>query len=145
MIHLEQYISKPELNFVVNGDNETYYDKLSDEEIDFIEAVVAAESDQSKDDALAVISVILNRCESPRWVRVFGTNPINQIKGKGQFEVYSKGYYKKYLNGNAPDDVKKAVHDALTGIRNNEYLSFRSNNTYDYSNNMISRSGNRYK
>ena len=49
------------------------------------------------------------------------------------------------MDGKAPDTVKEAVMDALAGVRNHEYLSFRSNGTTSYSDNMISPTGNRYK
>ena len=49
------------------------------------------------------------------------------------------------MNGKAPNTVKEAVADALAGVRNHKYLSFRSNSTTSYSNNMISPTGNRYK
>jgi hypothetical protein len=41
--------------------------------------------------------------------------------------------------------VFEAVMDALAGVRNHDYLSFRSNKTTSYSDNMISATGNRYK
>ena len=49
------------------------------------------------------------------------------------------------MNGNAPSTVVQAVKDALAGVRNHKYCSFRSNGTTNYSNNMITSAGNRYK
>ena len=49
------------------------------------------------------------------------------------------------MEGRAPDTVVQAVKDALAGVRNHKYLSFRSNGTVSYSDNMISPTGNRYK
>lgn len=129
-------------NFKVTYDNQKY--NLSDSDLEFLMATVAAECDKSKDDALAVTSVILNRCEDPAWVNSFGDSPVNQIKAPGQFEVYSQGLYSQYMGYNVPDEVKTAVLDALDGVRNNNYLSFRSNSSTQFSSNMITDSGNRY-
>lgn len=131
-------------SFQVTNDNKKY--NLSESELDFFMAVVASEADKdSIDDCLAVSSVILNRCEAKNWVASHGTDPIRQIKAPGQFAGYFDGYYKKYLNGNVNNNVRTAVMDALNGTRNCDYLSFRSNGSTKYSNNMISSGGNRYK
>lgn len=137
------YTSKPECGFVVTTGNKTY--DLSDSDRDIIYGVVSAECDKSYDDALAVASVILNRCESPSWSAEFGSNPVGQVTAKNQFVVYQKGYYRSYMGENVPDTVRKAVDDALNGVRNCNYMSFRSGGTTSYSNNRVSPSGNRYK
>lgn len=137
------YKSNEASGFVVTEGN-TKYD-LNDSDKDLLYAIVAAESDKSKDDALAVASTILNRCEDTRWVNSHGTNPIKQATAPNQFVVYQEGYYKKYTNGQAPESVKQAVNDALNGVRNHNYLSFRSNGSTKYSSNMITETGNRYK
>ena len=137
------YKSNEASGFVVTEGN-TKYD-LNDSDKDLLYAIVAAESDKSKDDALAVASTILNRCEDTRWVNSHGTNPIKQATAPNQFVVYQEGYYKKYTNGQAPETVKQAVNDALNGVRNHNYLSFRSNGSTKYSSNMITETGNRYK
>ena len=137
------YKSNEASGFVVTEGN-TKYD-LNDNDKDLLYAIVAAESDQSKDDALAVASTILNRCEDTRWVNSHGTNPIKQATAPSQFVVYQNGNYKQYTNGQAPETVKQAVNDALNGVRNHNYLSFRSNGSTKYSSNMITETGNRYK
>ena len=137
------YRSNPNTGFTVTTNNQTY--DLSSADIDFLYGIVAAESDKSYDDSLAVISVILNRCENDAWIYSHGTNPVSQCKAPNQFEVYRSGAYKKYTNGQAPAEVVKAVDDALAGVRNNSYLSFRSNGSTGYSSNMITTTGNRYK
>lgn len=137
------YTSKSELGFIVTTDNKTY--DLDEKDIELLIAIVSAESDKSYDDALAVISVILNRCEAKNWVRSYGANPVKQATAKNQFVVYQKGYYKRYLGDKAPKTVQIAVNDALNGVRNNKYLSFRANSVKNYSNNKITKSGNRYK
>lgn len=137
--YLQNY--KSTSNFKVTNNNKKY--TLNNSEYDLLCAIVSAESDKSPDDALAVASVILNRCEASNWVNDYGTNPITQATAPHQFVVYEQGLYKKYL-GNCPETVKLAVKDALNGTRNNKYLSFRSNGDTKYSSNMITNSGNRY-
>lgn len=141
-VDTSKYNSNPSTGFNVTSGNTVY--NLSDSDRDLICAIVSAESDQSYDDALAVASVILNRCEAPNWINSHGTNPVSQATAPNQFVVYQSGSYKKYTNGNAPNTVQQAVDDALNGVRNNEYLSFRSNGSTGYSNNMITSTGNRY-
>jgi len=142
-IDISKYTSKG--NFVVTTGNTTY--NLSDAEKDTLYGIVAAESDKSYDDALAVISVILNRCESPAWSQQYGKNPVAQVKAPYQFEVYQgdgRGMYANYTGGRAPETVTTAVNDALAGVRNNEFLSFKANWVTSVGNNMITNTGNRY-
>lgn len=131
--------------FKVTTNNKTY--NLTAEEKEILYAIVAAESDQSPDDALAVTTTILNRCESDNWTWISGdnTNPVTQATAANQFVVYQNGRYKQYMGGNAPDSVVQAVDAALGGVRNHEYESFRSNDTTGYSDNKITTTGNRYK
>ncbi len=146
-LDLSVYTSKPELGFVVTSGNKTY--DLSQADKEFMYAIVSAESCGTYDDALAVSSVILNRCENPWNVRTFGETPRSQMQAKYnggyQFSVYGSGSYKKYLNGNASEQVKKAVDDALAGVRNCSYLFFQSRNSTRFSNNQVSPNGNRFK
>ena len=153
LLNTSLYKSNPDLGFVVTDNNKTY--TLPDDEFDLVVAVVAAESEKSIDDALAVISVILNRCESPTWSEWAGTSPAMQVVKPNQFEVYSIGSYLKYMPGGAFYGTnhyklaKQAVIDAFNGIRNNNYYSFRSwsyitsGGDY-YSYNYIVEGGNRY-
>lgn len=142
-VDISKYHNNLAAGFEVTTGNKTY--NLSAEDYDLICSIVAAESDQGYDDALAVASTILNRCETSNWVAAHGTSPVAQATAPNQFVVYQHGAYKRYTNGNAPDTVKTAVMDALNGVRNHDYLSFRSNGSTGYSNNMISSTGNRYK
>lgn len=142
-IDITKYSNYPEKGFEVTTGNLCY--ELSDADIELLCAIVSAESDKTYDDALAVITTILNRCETDNWIRSHGTDPIAQATAPNQFVVYQHGSYKKYMNGNAPETVVQAVKDALAGVRNHKYLSFRSNGSTSYSNNMISPTGNRYK
>lgn len=142
-IDVSKYHNNLELGFKVTVGNLAY--KLDDKDIELLCAIVAAESDKSYDDALAVITTILNRCESPNWINSHGTDPIAQATAPNQFVVYQHGSYMSYMDGKAPEEVVAAVKDALAGVRNHEYLSFRSNGTTTYSDNMITSTGNRYK
>ena len=142
-IDLSKYHNNLALGFEVTTGNKVY--NLSDKDVELLTAIVCAESDKSYDDALAVMTTILNRSEAPNWIRSHGTNPVAQATAPNQFVVYQHGSYKRYMNGNANPRVVQAVQDALNGVRNHEYLSFRSNGTKSYSNNQISPTGNRYK
>ena len=128
-------------NFEITTDNTVYVDKVDD--INLLYSVVASEAANDPDDALAVASVIMNRCDAGNWG---GTDPISVITASGQFSGYLDGYYQKYYNGSTPipDCIKTAVDDALNGVRNNSYQSFRSNGSTGYSDNMVSENGNRY-
>ena len=142
-IDITRYHNNIENGFEVTAGNLAY--QLCEEDIDLLCAIVAAESDKTYDDALAVITTILNRCERTNWIASHGRDPIAQATAPNQFVVYQHGSYTSYLNGNAPSTVVKAVQDALAGVRNHNYCNFRSNSSTSYSNNMITPTGNRYK
>lgn len=142
-IDISKYHNNLANGFEVTTGNLTY--QLCDEDIELLCAIVSAESDKSYDDALAVVSTILNRCERSNWINSHGRDPIAQATAPNQYVVYQHGSYKRYLNGKAPQTVKQAVMDALNGVRNHNYCSFRSNGSTSYSNNMITATGNRYK
>ena len=121
--------------------NNQAYD-LSADEIKLLESVVAAEAINDYDDALAVVSVILNRCDEGNWG---GSDPISVITAKGQFAAYFDGYYEKYYDDEVeiPDAVIQAVEDGLSGVRNNDFLEFRSSTstTFLY---QVADGGNKY-
>lgn len=141
-IDISKYNNNVGAGFEVTTNNQTF--NVSDADYNLLCAIVSAESDKSYDDALAVITTILNRCEASNWVASYGTNPVSQATAPNQFVVYQHGSYKQYM-GNSPETVMTAVRDALAGVRNHHYLSFRSNGSTSYSSNMITASGNRYK
>lgn len=142
-VDISKYSNNSSSGFNVTTGNTTY--SLDSSDVDLLYSIVSAESDKSYDDALAVATTILNRCEAPNWIACNGTNPISQATAPNQFVVYQSGSYKAYINGNSPATVQQAVNDALNGVRNHDYLSFRSNGSTGYSNNMITSTGNRYK
>ena len=147
-IDASKYISNEQMGFVVTEDNKQY--SLSDYEFNVVVAIVSGEFDKDLNDALGVVSVILNRCDSEKWIKWAGSSPYDQVVKKGQFEVYSSGAYLQYMPDGSKygtekyDVAKQAVLDGLNGIRNNDYLGFRAWWISSYSNKYIISGGNRY-
>lgn len=139
---LAKYLSVPERGFVVTDNNLKY--SLSQEDYNLLVAVISSESNKTRDDILAVTSVILNRCDGS------GKTPVQVVSAPGQFTGYLAGHYRRYLNADGTLTsntilVQEVVNDALNGIRNNTFYSFRSWNSYSYSENYISEYGNRFR
>lgn len=128
--------------FELSLDNKSYSETLTDEEKKLLKAVVAAEAIDDYDDALAVASVIMNRCDEGNWG---GNDPISVITAETQFSTYLNGNYQKYYNGSVeiPESIDTAVEDALNGIRNNNFLEFRSNSSSNFSNQVVT-GGNKF-
>lgn len=147
-IDAEKYINNESMGFVVSEGNKQY--DLSDNQFDVLVAVVSSEFDKDLNDALAVVSVILNRCDSDKWIKWSGPSPYDQVVKAGQFEVYSSGAYMAFMpNGSRYgtskyEIAKQAVLDGLNGIRNNSYLGFRAWWISGYSDKYIVNGGNRY-
>ena len=147
-VDASKYSDNEAMGFIVTEGNKTY--SLSDYEFDVVVAVVSGEFDKNLDDALAVMSVILNRCDSDKWRNWAGDSPYKQVIRAGQFEVYFAGSYQKFMPGGANygsekyNIARQAVLDGLNGIRNNEYLGFRAWWVSSYSDKYIVYGGNRY-
>ena len=147
-VDASKYTSNESMGFVVTEGNKTY--SLSGNEFDVVVAVVSGEFDKNLNDALAVVSVILNRCDSDKWRNWAGDSPYKQVIRAGQFEVYFSGSYQKYMPGGAYygsekyNVARQAVLDGLNGIRNNKYLGFRAWWISSYSDKYIVYGGNRY-
>lgn len=147
-VDASKYIDNEAMGFKVTEGNKTY--DLSDYEFDVVVAVVSGEFDKNFDDALGVVSVILNRCDSDKWRSWAGSSPYQQVIRAGQFEVYFGGSYLAYMPGGSKyggqkyNIAKQAVIDGLNGIRNNEYLGFRAWFVSSYSDKYIVYGGNRY-
>lgn len=147
-VDASKYVNNEPMGFKVTEGNKQY--SLNDYEFNVVVAVVAGEFDKNKDDALAVVSVILNRCDSSKWSSWAGTSPYSQVTRKGQFEVYGAGYYLAYMPGGNSygsekyNTAKQAVIDGLNGIRNNSYLGFRAWHISNYSDKYMVSGGNRY-
>lgn len=137
---LTKYIVNAEKGFVPTIENKTY--ELSEEDFKLLVAVVSAESNKYADDILAVTSVILNRSDA-------GSDPISVITKRNQFSTYGGGAYLRYYNedGTLTDNtikIQEVVMDALNGVRNNNYYSFRSWNSVGYSDKYVVEGGNRF-
>ena len=147
-VDASKYTGNDAMGFHVTEGNKNY--SLSGYEFDVVVAVVSGEFDKNLNDALAVVSVILNRCDSDKWRRWAGDTPYKQVIKSGQFEVYFAGGYQKYMPGGAYygsekyNIARQAVIDGLNGIRNNEYLGFRAWWITSYSDKYIVYGGNRY-
>lgn len=148
VIDAGKYKNNKSMGFVVTEDNKHY--NLEGKEFDVVVAVVAGEYDRNLNDALGVVSVILNRCDSKSWASWAGKSPYDQVVMAGQFEVYFAGYYRDYMPGGTKYGsekykvAKQAVIDGLNGIRNNEYLGFRAWWVSEYSDKYVVTGGNRY-
>lgn len=103
----------PAMNANGTGINyvETYH--LTPEQIDIIKATIQHEAGFNPVEVEKVTSTVINRCESGGWPG--GTNPYGVIVGKGQFQSYYAGHYKKYLNGNYADYTDQIVDAMLLG------------------------------
>ena len=121
------YISKPAMGFNVTTGNKTY--DLTEEQFNIVAGVVACEA-ADNDDALAVMSVILNRADSNRYPN----DPVSVVAAKGQFSCYWK-------QGD-PNRYASVVRDALNGIRNNKYYSFNCPNCSPHIANYVVDGGN---
>lgn len=147
-VDASKYISNENMGFVVTEGNKEY--NLTDDEFNVVVAVVAGEFGKDMNDALGVVSVILNRCDSDTWSKWAGKTPYTQVIKAGQFEVYFEGYYLAYMPGGKNygsskyEIAKQAVIDGLNGIRNNDYLGFRAWYLTNYSSKYIVSGGNRY-
>jgi len=147
-IDASKYINNESMGFKVTEDNKHY--ELSEYEFNVVTAVIAGEFDKNLNDALAVVSVILNRCDSEKWNKWAGNSPYTQVIKEGQFEVYFDGMYLDYMPGGSKHGTDKynvarqALLDGLNGIRNNDYLGFRAWWISGYSDKYIVSGGNRY-
>ncbi len=93
-------------------------------EFDLLCAITAQECSSSYTGSLAVITAACNRAEAK------GTDPLTEYKRKGQFCYSIDSHWKRRLNGNYASFVSQAVTDALNGVRNHNYRSFRSAGTH---------------
>lgn len=121
------YLSKPAMGFNVTTGNKTY--SLSESDFNIVAGVVACEA-ASADDALAVMSVILNRADSANYPN----DPVGVVSAPSQFSCYWKQA--------DPSIYASVVMDALNGVRNNSYYSFNCPNCSPYISNYIVDNGN---
>lgn len=114
-VDVSNYTNNAELGYAVTTGNTSF--ELGDKDYELLCAIIAAESDGSYDNTLAIASAVLNRCENSEYKNLYGMDPIAQITASNQFEGYTSGEFKQYV-GNTSDIVMQAVKDALAGVRN---------------------------
>ena len=104
-------------------------------------------------EVFATTTTFLNRISCSRWVRSHGTNIYNQAIAPNQFVVYQSGSYLKYdyrgidyKTVNGYSGIEDAIYTYIVNpnFRAHDFASFRSNNSYSYSNNLFTTGGNRY-
>ena len=124
------YISKPALGFNVTTGNRTY--SLTDDQFAVLATVVNCEANRSsRDDILAVMTVILNRADRN------GIDPVSVVAAPYQFSCYTGA------GTVVSESVASVMRDALNGVRNHNYYSFNAWYTHR-SENYIVEGGNRY-
>ena len=96
----------------------------SSSQLEVIWAVVRQEGGSSYESALAVASSAMNRTKSARWASK-GSTMYAQLTAPGQYCYSIDRHWVKYLGGNVPEYVKRAVSDAMEGKTNHPYTSFR--------------------
>ena len=117
------------------------YTVRSQEELELIYAIVMQEAGNNYEGALAVITSAANRCHSSRW-KSYGSTIFEQLTAPSQYCYSIDNYWRKYLGGNVPDNVKQAVADGLNGKTNHSYTCFRSTSGGDSS--RVNIGGNWY-
>ena len=128
--------------FGITEGNPTY--ELTDAQMQTFYAVVAAEAAANYDDALGVASVALNIVETEKKGKDLFADV---IANKNVFEAYGGSNYNTYMTNpySIPEYIINAVDDAIKGgVRNTACNTFKSNENISFSNNMITKGGNRY-
>lgn len=104
---------------------------------DFVCGMVSSECGyvKSYDEALAIVSVMVNRLDSSRWQYHNRGDLVSKLTDEGQYAVYRytpdrEVGFSKYIDNKAPNEIRKAVSDCLYhGVRNNYFCEFRANNS----------------
>ena len=120
-IDVSKFTNNEELGYLVTTGNTSF--ELGEKDFDLLCAIIEAESDGTYDGTLSVASALLNRCENEEYNKLYGMDPIAQITGTNQFEGYTTGEFKKYMNNNS-DIVVEAVKAALAGVRNHKLCTY---------------------
>lgn len=122
-----EYLSLEKIKEEKVGFHGKNYSIPNDYQYQVVLATVRHEGGNSYEGALAVMSCILNRCDSGRWGG--GNNPYLVTIAPGQFESYLAGRYRQYMGYNVSAEVRKGVEDALNGKRSHKFESFRANSS----------------
>lgn len=132
IVEVRQITSRSDISRVTYSNGVWSY---SEEDMDLLCAITAAECSTSYEGALAVITCACNRTVSAAWASR-GSDPLSQYKARGQFCYSINSSWRRRLNGNYASFVRRAVEDALNGKRNHNYLSFRASSTGHYGENI---------
>ena len=131
--------------------NTTY--PMSEEDFYKLVVIINAESNKTYEDALGVASVIANRVEDGGWG---GDMPLEIATAQGQFVVWQNSSVRSAAAAAASSgsfdnaEVVKAARDCFFGgIRNNDYVEFKSASSPTYSSSgekkyQIVSGGNKY-
>ena len=131
--------------------NTTY--PMSEEDFYKLVVIINAESNKTYEDALGVASVIANRVEDGGWG---GDMPLDIATAQGQFVVWQNSSVRSQASAAASSgsfdnaEVVKAARDCFFGgIRNNDYVEFKSSGSPTYSSSgekkyQIVSGGNKY-
>lgn len=131
--------------------NTTY--PMSEEDFYKLVVIINAESNKTYEDALGVASVIANRIEDGGWG---GSMPLEIATAQGQFVVWQNSSVRSAASTAASTqsfdnaEVVKATRDCFFGgIRNNDYVEFKSSGSSTYSSSgekkyQIVSGGNKY-
>lgn len=131
--------------------NTTY--PMSEEDFYKLVVIINAESNKTYEDALGVASVIANRIEDGGWG---GNMPLEIATAQGQFAVWQNSSVRSAASAAASSgsfdnaEVVKAARDCFFGgIRNNDYVEFKSSGSPAYSSSgekkyQIVSGGNKY-
>lgn len=115
--------------FHLTFNNTTY--EFSEDEIKALYYVVKHECNGSYQDALVVVSVIINRLEDPRYP----DDLISVLSAPGQFVVWEdvlREISKYGSDYEMNENIYNALYDCLyRGVRNNDYVEFKASWTSD--------------
>lgn len=101
------------------------YYGLTEDELNLVYAVVMQEGGPTYESAEYVMSTIINRVNNPDKWSWAGTTIIDQITYPQQYCYSLDDYWKQYLNGNVPDEVKNAVKSVIEFGPVHDYDCFR--------------------
>ncbi len=125
---------------------------LSMNEFKVLVGVVLSESDDTYEDAYAVINTIYNRTHSKNWVRIInskfgkdkGMNMYYQAIAPNQFTVYQSGSYKRHMNDTESVGYQAIIDFLYTEKIMHNYLSFRADYIKVAGSESFSPKGNNY-
>ena len=104
---------------------EYLYYGLTEDELNLVYAVVMQEGGPTYESAEYVMSTIINRVNNPDKWSWAGETIIDQITYPQQYCYSLDDYWKQYLDGNVPDEVKNAVKSVIEFGPVHDYDCFR--------------------